>query len=1054
MYNDKNYSMKKILWYVFLLTTAVFTSCRIDDEDRFSSGKNGKLIINFSVQDPTSGLATRAAIAPEEGEENVKTIDLIFFESNNNGTGTFKGWKELSATSENPLVMNTDMAFDFSDLGLNMTDAYDILVVANIGDNYLSADSSQTLDEWKAAIKSKNFKEAKSDIKVFLTGTDENAPEYTTKPLESEALLMSTSLRKESQDTKISIVLQRAVSRFDVYNSAAGYTLESVSVWNAYPSLFVWNGEPNSFDKKAKRITRLYGVENEADGNIVGKLYAFENYVASPKQNDEVTTCLIIGVRNNSSGTISYHRANVHPLESGQSLKRNNVYKLTINSVKKEGYTTELEAYKGETASLSYSINYWDMDSHGTVQFDGDNILAIPTKKVMFTPNGGSYNLGIFTFGEGTLSLSKKVLDDGISVSLNGKTLTVTATMLNDVKDERNGIVELTFGNLKATIDIVQLEGGDLYLKLNPKSIPNFANGAGVAAPSIAVEGSGDWNATIYPPGAGAFFSFVQTGTSAVTDYDSDKAFNNIIPIYTHTANTATAPRYGFLVVSLKEDPSVQSTMLLIQNGEPGFELTPSVSSIDFEYDGELTITGNNTNTFLVNPGLNTDGTSVNQWRYVLEGDNTGAFEIKDVHDDANLKLNRITVTAKENASNNTLNARLHLELVADPNVKSQVITITQKPMTLNTGIVGNTLYVSENKDETQFVNLQSGKNMKWIAELEQPEPALAHTYAIKMVGENGTEMPWGTEYAIGTKFKIQLPKTLYKDANRDITYHVKLNLVGTDVSTRLAVVRTVLKPIAINVANLYGGYGALGNGILSTFRDYGNYPTFFGPQGIVYTPVTPTLPNNESNSAGVGSNIPDNVNVLFSGRYATSVSNYYDNLITWLENSPNKNRFAVISLDNSNSENQALFAKFASWGYKYRGNSGSYATWVTTHANDPVWDYIVKNGPFSNYRPSQQINFNASFYRDGISGTFDVPAGVTNVLEVAGNGCSLSIDLQKRVIFIGDTQHTNTWTPTYSGLATVTDNEYYGRGVLWATLWAIIYNTAQYGDHFTDALK
>ena len=48
------------------------------------------------------------------------------------------------------------------------------------------------------------------------------------------------------------------------------------------------------------------------------------------------------------------------------------------------------------------------MDSHGTVQFDGDNILAIPTKKVMFTPNGGNYDLGIFTFGEGTLSVSKK----------------------------------------------------------------------------------------------------------------------------------------------------------------------------------------------------------------------------------------------------------------------------------------------------------------------------------------------------------------------------------------------------------------------------------------------------------------------------------------------------------------------------------------------------------------------------------------------------------------------------------------------------------------------
>jgi len=93
-------------------------------------------------------------------------------------------------------------------------------------------------------------------------------------------------------------------------------------------------------------------------------------------------------------------------------------------------------------------------------------------------------------------------------------------------------------------------------------------------------------------------------------------------------------------------------------------------------------------------------------------------------------------------------------------------------------------------------------------------------------------------------------------------------------------------------------------------------------------------------------------------------------------------------------------------------------------------------------------------FYRDGLSGTFNTPAGVTNVLEVPGSGCSLSIDLQRRIIFIGDTQHTNTWTPAYNILAGTTDNKYYGRGILWAALWSIIYNTTQYGDHFTDALK
>lgn len=157
------------------------------------------------------------------------------------------------------------------------------------------------------------------------------------------------------------------------------------------------------------------------------------------------------------------------------------------------------------------------------------------------------------------------------------------------------------------------------------------------------------------------------------------------------------------------------------------------------------------------------------------------------------------------------------------------------------------------------------------------------------MVAENGSEMSWGNEYTMDTKFKIQFPKTLYKDANRDITYHIKLTLSGTDISSRIAVVRSILKPITVKAANLYGGYGALGNGILSIFRDYGGYSPFFGPQGLVYMPATPILPNNESTSAGVGANIPDNINILFSGRYEASISNYYDNLIAWLENSPDK---------------------------------------------------------------------------------------------------------------------------------------------------------------------
>lgn len=124
--------MRKILWYAFLLIPAVFTSCNLEDDSGLIPQENRKLTISFSVQDPASGLATRAAIAPEAGEENIKTLDLIFFESNGNGTGTFKGWKELTSASDSPLEMNTDIVFDFSDIGLKTTDAYDILAIANM----------------------------------------------------------------------------------------------------------------------------------------------------------------------------------------------------------------------------------------------------------------------------------------------------------------------------------------------------------------------------------------------------------------------------------------------------------------------------------------------------------------------------------------------------------------------------------------------------------------------------------------------------------------------------------------------------------------------------------------------------------------------------------------------------------------------------------------------------------------------------------------------------------------------------------------------------------
>ena len=142
--------MRKILWYAFLLIPAVFTSCNLEDDSGLIPQKQ-ETDYQLQCTRPRQRIGYTCGHRTGSGEENIKTLDLIFFESNGNGTGTFKGWKELTSASGSPLEMNTDIVFDFSDIGLKTTDAYDILAVANMGSNYLPTDGSQSMDDWKNA---------------------------------------------------------------------------------------------------------------------------------------------------------------------------------------------------------------------------------------------------------------------------------------------------------------------------------------------------------------------------------------------------------------------------------------------------------------------------------------------------------------------------------------------------------------------------------------------------------------------------------------------------------------------------------------------------------------------------------------------------------------------------------------------------------------------------------------------------------------------------------------------------------------------------------------
>ena len=101
---------------------------------------------------------------------------MIFFESNGNGTGTFKGWKELTSASGSPLEMNTDIVFDFSDIGLKTTDAYDILAVANMGSNYLPTDGSQMYGRLEKAPLRTATSNSPGGSTGFMAGTSADIP--------------------------------------------------------------------------------------------------------------------------------------------------------------------------------------------------------------------------------------------------------------------------------------------------------------------------------------------------------------------------------------------------------------------------------------------------------------------------------------------------------------------------------------------------------------------------------------------------------------------------------------------------------------------------------------------------------------------------------------------------------------------------------------------------------------------------------------------------------------------------------------------------------------
>ncbi|MCD8194012.1 MAG: hypothetical protein LUD74_05605, partial [Tannerellaceae bacterium] len=525
-------------------------SCQ-DDAGRENRADKDHFKLSYTIPQATS-VITRSDVALVNGEDQLNSFYILFFENDSEGAGEFIAAIDVMEENQGTLSGSGILDIDLpKGSGLSVSAAYKMLVCANI-ETYIPA--IQNLAGLEAFCRNRSEKEVMQSLRLQVTEGIPGTHEEDYQPVAADNLPMSAAIVKQAGQQQVSVNLVRAVSRFDVINQASGYELKSVALWNATTSTLLWKQAGTHF--AVDRTSRYYSVT--ATGNrITGGLYSFENFVELPEQGDTETTTLVIGMENQSTGLTEYFRTNIYALSKSQKLKRNNVYTSTIREVLGSGYFTEREAYESTEELLSSDINGWTTELGENVVYDDDHILAMPTSVITLAMAGDTRTYNIFTDGEGTLGLDTEGIPSGVSVSLVGNHVKIDAPVSSA---EWSGLLTFSLGNLTLSMRVEQREYIKNYLSLNydVAGLPAFGYEAGDVSDDIEVTSSGAWVAQIYGDN---YFSF--SASDIRTTLEGGPGTN--LNIYTSEENKTSVDRRGFVIFTLKEDPEITRVMVIEQ---------------------------------------------------------------------------------------------------------------------------------------------------------------------------------------------------------------------------------------------------------------------------------------------------------------------------------------------------------------------------------------------------------------------------------------------------------------------------------------------------------
>jgi hypothetical protein len=1051
--------MKKNLFFslITLLFVLFGTSCITDSWDNTPAPSNNTLQVSLNVQGiETRAAALRNSIPAEEGEVTVSNMYLLFFEPSTQGTGMFVDYVNI----QGEWTLQANLLLDLSTTSLVATKAYNILIVANVDDNfYLEGYDSGYAGLWAGQWA------GNTENQVITAAT---ASAHTGDAINANDLLMYGRAVKTAGSSNINVSLSRNVVRFDVYNNRKNeYDLVSVSIWNAYPTTSIWGGGIMDYSEATSRIRYYYTYFNNSNdvqgpdgGNgtgdddpilpdIKGGLYVFENSVIRPGKNDRFTTCLIIGLRDRATGKLTYYRANVSEGDQQQLLKRNNVYSLTIRNVTAEGEANEELAYTGMGAGLEYSIGFWNIDDNGLVVQDENSFMAIPTKTIRIGRAGGEFDFSITTRNNtganprlGISSQTYVPAGNNIISSLNGNLLHVVATPLAPLETERRGVITLTYAGLETSINIIQSGVAETYLQaaLPDGGIPTLPYYQGIFTGLIRVEASGPWTARLFLDG----FSFTQPGLSA-TPTTTIKSTDGLVQdgrfrLFTYSANEGETIREAFVVITLDEFPEDYISMVrVVQAPKPGIEISPTVNYQTF---GGIN-TMNNPSTYNVRPSTDESG-NIPEWEpvFVQIGTNNDGdkFDITCNRDAGMMGNNTVTIVpAGDNMSGRIYEVTLRLRLVGNPDIYND-ITLKQLPanIELNPGTISTVMSVRG--AQTGLIAVQADASLHWaVTNIEMTSgtsgaPAGGRTlvqHNARLVDASGNEIPLNRINPMSTQFRIEMPKVYYPNRQiPNIAAKVTISLIesGGMVTTDITVNQQMLTPNSSirRIINSGQDWGA------TTY--VGVWNTAIAAAGFTNIGTTGTMTSAIDNSVTLLQSVNQGTT---SGQWTTT-----GNFIA------NRDAFTVMQVQSSAGRDRLTEATspLRLAGYTGTVNYGSYdnvaaganGELYSGHSHTKVYQFIMDRG-------NMPLTAVGGFYNDAINTSIAPPWGdgaVVITTKGTGNGAQLIIDVKNRFMYLGESEYFNTTTNMNTARTTFLDNLMY-----------LIGNAAKYGSHFTDLL-